>query len=323
MSRQHSAGDPEYGKRERGFSPDREAKRGISAVPDEFRSRRSRWAPQDLTPYLDGSYRRPRATIGRLRSDRAAMLYPGKDHMIYGPTGAGKTMLALALVADIICGPDDETALYVHFEEPDAVDAIERLRHVYTVPDDPIMDRFRYVSPAVAARAWEIDELAEDRPTLVVLDGVNEAMTLFGRGEGYGSDNWSRFRQAVIMPFLRVGSTVVALDHVTKTDSDAPLPMGSGHKVNAMTGVAYYLRPHEDADQDHRGCSWVLIAKDRPGSVKRGGIRRESKRGMAPFTYWGAMITDVGGGGPNPLWIAPPRQDHIDMMLDGAGDGDY
>jgi AAA domain len=249
------------------------------------------------------------------------MLYAGKDHLVYGPTGAGKTMLSCALVADIICDPDGGEALYVHFEEPDAVDVIERLRHVYTVPDDAIMDRFRFVAPTMAARGWEIDELAEQEPKLVILDGVNEAMTLFGRGEGFGSDNWSRFRQAVIMPFLRAGSAVVALDHVAKADSDAPLPMNSIQKINAATGVAYYLRPHEDPDQDHRGCSWVMISKDRPGMVKRGGIRREGKRGMAPFTYWGAMITDTRGSA-NPLYIAPPRQGHLDIM-DGDSDGDY
>src|SRR4051812_4701345 len=260
MSAQHSAGDPQYGKRRDGFSPARGDDRRLDAVPDGFRSRQSRWAAADLTPYLDGTYRRPRATLGRLRSDRQAMLYPGKDHIIYGPTGSGKTMLALAMCADLICDAEDSTALYVHFEEPDALDTVDRLRHVYTVPDEPMMERFRFVAPVSAARAWEIDELAEDAPTLVVLDGVNEAMSLFGRGEGFGSDNWSRFRQAVIMPFLRAGSAVVCLDHVTKADSDAPLPMNSVQKINAATGVAYYLRPHEDADADHRGCSWVLIA---------------------------------------------------------------
>ena len=260
--------------------------------------------------------------MGRLRSDRQAMLYPGKDHLIYGPTGAGKTMLALALCADLICDSDGSSALYVHFEEPDGLDTVERLRHVYTVPDEQILDRFRFVSPSSAARAWEIDELAEDRPRLVVLDGINEAMTLFGRGEGFGSDNWSRFRQAVIMPFLRAGCCVVSLDHVAKADSDSPLPMNSIQKINATTGVAYYLRPHEDADADHRGCTWVMISKDRPGSVKRSGIRREGRRGMAPFTYWGAMITDVREPGANPLWIAAPRQGHLDVM-DGGGDEDW
>jgi len=322
MSAQHSAGDRKYGKRSGGFSPSERDERRLDAVPDRFRSRESRWAPSDLRPFLDGTYRRPRATIGRLRSDRQAMLYEGKDHIIYGPTGSGKTMLATALCADIICDPDGGTALYVHFEEPDAVDIIERLRHVYTVPDEPILDRFRFVSPTSAARAWEIDDLAEEEPRLVVLDGINEAMTLFGRGEGFGSDNWSRFRQAVIMPFLRAGSAVVCLDHVTKTDSDSPVPMNSIQKINSATGVAYYLRPHDDADADHRGCSWVLISKDRPGSVKRSGIRREGKRGMAPFTYWGAMITDMREPNSNPLWIAPPRQSHLDVM-DGGNDEDF
>jgi len=321
MSAQHSAGDRRYGKRNGAFPRSDSPDRGLDAVPDGFRSRRSRWAPQDLAPYIDGTFERPRATIGRLRSDRQAMLYAGKDHIVYGPTGAGKTMLAAALCADIICDGDDSTALYVHFEEPDAIDLIERLRHVYTVPDDRILDRFRFVAPAHAARAWEIDELAEEAPRLVVLDGVNEAMTLMGYGDGYGTDNWSRFRQLVIMPFLRAGSAVVTLDHVTKTDSDAPLPMNSIQKINSATGVAYYLRPHEDADQDHRGCSWVMISKDRPGMVKRAGIRREGKRGMAPFTYWGAMITDTRGSA-NPLWIAPPRQGHLEIM-DGGSDEDY
>ena len=318
MCPQHSAGDREYGKPEGEFS----RRGGLDAVPDRFRSRVSRWDSADLRPYLDGTYRRPRATIGRLRSDRQAMLYPGKDHIVYGPTGGGKTMLALALCADIICAPDGGTALYVHFEEPDALDTIDRLRHVYTVPDEPILERFRFVAPQSAARAWEIDEHADDGHVLVVLDGVNEAMTLFGRGDGFGSDNWSRFRQAVIMPFLRAGSAVLCLDHVTKADSDAPLPMNSVQKINACTGAAFYLRPHEDADQDHRGVSWVLISKDRPGSVKRSGIRREGKRGMAPFTYWGAMITDVRAPNQNPLWIAAPRQDHLDVM-DGDGGDDF
>jgi hypothetical protein len=56
--------------------------------------------------------------------------------------------------------------------------------------------------------------------------------------------------------------------------------------------------------------------------VKRSGIRREGRRGMAPFTYWGAMITDVRAPNSNPLWIAPPRQSHLDVM-DGGSDEDF
>jgi RecA-family ATPase len=256
-----------------------------------------------------------------MRDDQRAMLYPGRDHLVYGPTQSGKTMLALAMCADIICDPvAPGRVLYVHFEEPDGLDTFHRLQTVYTVPNAAIIDHFRFVSPERAARAWEIAELAEDEPELVILDGVNEALTMFGRGDGYSADNWALFRQHLIMPFLRAGSAVVALDHVSRTDGAGYAgPGGSIHKINACTGAAYYLVPQDDADEDHRGCSWVMVTKDRPGGVKRYGIRREGKRGVAPATYWGAMITDARAPNSNPLWIASPKLEHLEEM-DGDGD---
>lgn len=62
--------------------------------------------PIDLTPYLDGTIKPVKPTLGP-RSDGVRLLYRGKMHSLVGESEAGKTWLALLWCAlEILAGHD-------------------------------------------------------------------------------------------------------------------------------------------------------------------------------------------------------------------------
>jgi hypothetical protein len=102
------------------------------------------WAPVDLAPYVDGTIVRPEPTIGLARSDGLRLLYPGKEHAVIGEMEAGKSWVAIACVAaELLAG---RHAVYIHFEESDPTDTVERLRAL-GVPAAAIRSRLRFVGP--------------------------------------------------------------------------------------------------------------------------------------------------------------------------------
>jgi len=63
-----------------------------------------------------------------------------------------------------------------------------------------------------------------------------------------------------------------------------------------------------------------------PPRMARAWVALMTRLGYTRFVAqggdWGAMITDVREPSANPLWIAAPRQGHLDVM-DGGGDEDW
>jgi KaiC/GvpD/RAD55 family RecA-like ATPase len=83
-----------------------------------------------------GEHVTPEPTVGVARTDGLRLLYPGKEHAVIGEMESGKSWLALACVAaEIVRG---NRVVYVHFEEADPGDTIERLRAL-GVRDDEIL----------------------------------------------------------------------------------------------------------------------------------------------------------------------------------------
>ena len=59
------------------------------------------WEPVDLRPILDGTWERPRPTVGK-RTDGIGVLYVGYVHAVASETEAGKTWLALVIARDVL-----------------------------------------------------------------------------------------------------------------------------------------------------------------------------------------------------------------------------
>ncbi|GAA1223137.1 hypothetical protein GCM10009676_00490 [Prauserella halophila] len=245
----------------------------------------SAWRPVDLGPYLRGEITRPEPAVGIVRDDGLRTLYPGKEHTVIGEMESGKSWYALACAAAELQA--DQVVVYVHFEESDPSDTVERLQALH-VDDRAILDRFRFVAPERAITEADRAELLALSPALVILDGINEGMALHGaeiREEG----GVAAFRRRLITPFTTAGAAVLGCDHVVKDrEARGRTALGSIHKGNALSGSLLVLENAEPFGRGRRGVSHVFVTKDRPGH-----LRRHGKATRTPGrTYLGTLIVD-------------------------------
>ncbi len=243
------------------------------------------WTPVDLGPYLDGTIVRPEPNIGIVRVDGLQLLYPGKEHSVIGEMESGKSWFSLACVAAELMS--NRTVVYVHFEEDDPGDTVDRLR-LLGVPAYQIRTQFAFIGPHAPATPERIAKLAARRPSLVVLDGQNEGMILHGqeiREEGGAGE----FRNLLIKPWTAVGAAVLACDHVVKNGDDrGRYAIGSVHKGNALNGSLIVLENAEPFGRGERGVSRVYVVKDRPGHIRRHGQKTKTPG----KTYLGMLVVD-------------------------------
>ena len=114
-----------------------------------------------------------------------------------------------------------------------------------------------------------INDAAETRaPTLVVQDGVNEAMSLRRghHGRRWRCDVPAQARDA----FLRAGAASIACDRLLKgRDARCRDAHGSVHKGNALNGARILLENVEPFGHGLRGVSYVFSHKGSPRSSAR------------------------------------------------------
>lgn len=239
------------------------------------RSGRS-WGPVELAPFLNGTHAMPTPTVLR-RSDAVGLFYPGEVHSLVGECGVGKGGIALhAAEQEIATGG---RVLYVDFEEgPASITA--RLVAVGVAPLS-VLAHFLYVRPEVPltlgdASDWLNRTVNNLAPTLVVIDGVTEAMVLHGLDP---SSNPDAAQYLMMLPRSIAdrdcAPAIVLLDHPTKErDRQHRFALGAQHK-RAGTAVTYIVeasRPIEKGRDD--GLIRISVAKDRHGAVQAAGVGR-------------------------------------------------
>lgn len=261
------------------------------------------WIPLDLGPYLRGEVAPVIPTVGALRSDGMRFLYPGREHACIGESEAGKSWFALACVAAEL--HKGNRVLYIHFEEADPSDTVKRLLLLGVLPSR-IESSFIFVGPASAITSVALARLIETPPTLVILDGQNEAMALH-RQDIMAPDGAAMYRSVLVKPFTAVGASVLSLDHVPKDTerSGNGYAMGSAHKMNGLTGAAFLLENREPFGRGRRGRSSIYISKDRPGELRRKGKPTTIGRKF----HIGEMVVDSEAGFSFMLWA--PKADEI------------
>jgi hypothetical protein len=257
----------------------------IAATAVPAASEGDSWAPVDLGPYLAGEVKRPEPTVGLARSDGLQLLYPGKEHSVIGEMEAGKSWVALACAAAELA--DGNPVVYIHFEESDPSDSVERLQAL-GVRDNDILKLFRFVGPDRPVTPDRLARLLDPPPSLVILDGVNEAMSLHGQAIRE-EDGAAAFRSRLVKPCIKVGAATVSLDHVVKDpERRGRGPLGSIHKGNALSGVLIMLENAEPFGREQKGRSHVFVTKDRPGHLRRHG--RPTK--TPGKTFMGELVVD-------------------------------
>lgn len=246
----------------------------------------------ELGPWLDGTYEAPTPSLGVVRDDGATLLYPGKWHTVVGGTGAGKTWLGLAHVADEI--RHGRTVVYAHFEETNPAETIARLRAL-GVAKELISERFVWFD---CSMPWGVGEFAEafaavwPAPSLVVLDGINAACTRHGEDPvAVKAVGW--YRAMFVTPAAMNGAAVLSLGHPPKARDRQSERFGYGSTawLDEVDGVGFRLVAHSahPIRKGATGSALLYSVKDRAGSVELTG-RAESQR--EGWVYLGSLVVD-------------------------------
>lgn len=226
------------------------------------------WAFTDLTSVLDGTYEPVMPTVGA-RDDGVGLFYPGRLNDVSGESEGGKTWLALiGCITEINRG---NHVVYLDFED-DAGGVVTRVLLLGAKPDE-IREFFHYVRPDVSPGKGDIDMFLRlvrtVAPTLVVLDGVTEAMAMLGM-ELKENTEIAVFGQRLLRPLAGTGAALVTLDHVVKNgENRGRYSLGGVHKLNGINGVKYIVEAVAPFGIGLTGRSRVRIAKDRPAQLRK------------------------------------------------------
>ena len=243
------------------------------------------WLPIDLGPYLRGEIVALPPSLGLTRSDGLITLYPGREHAVIGEMESGKSWWALACTAAELLA--ERHVVYIHFEESDPLGTVERLQDLGCT-DHEILTYFHFVGPSRPIKPRQRKRLAKIGASLVVLDGVNEGMSLHRAGIR-DEDGAAEWRRIIVKAFKKTGAAVLSLDHVVKdVESRGRYALGSIHKGNAIDGCQITLEPMEAFGRGQRGASAVYVTKDRPGFLRQHG-RATSLPGK---TFMGVLVVD-------------------------------
>jgi len=224
------------------------------------------WQPLDLAPILDGGHVDPAPAL-LYRVDGAGLIYPGKVHSFAGESESLKSWaLLVAAVAEINAG---RVVAWLDFEDS-APSVVGRLLAL-GASREAILSCFRYHRPSEplgTARGAILADLLADRPTLAVIDGVTEAMSLLGLDPSSNADV-ATFLTALVRPLAGAGAAVATIDHVTKSrEGRGRYAIGAQHKLSGLDGAAYTLELAAPFGHGRHGIARMYVQKDRPGRVR-------------------------------------------------------
>jgi hypothetical protein len=255
------------------------------------------WGPVDLAPILAGDGNLEPAPVYLERTDGECLIYTAKVHSLVGEPESAKGWVTLKAAAERLNAC--EHVAYIDFEDEAAV-AVDRLRAL-GVTDEAIRDRFHFVRPDEPlddAGRREIDRLLEHPITLVVIDGLTDALALHGIDL---RDNTEVAKWMSDLPhsLKRRGVAVILNDHVTKdSDSRGRYAIGAQHKL-AKVDVSYSLQVKAPLGRGLEGRVLIRVTKDRPGHV----------RSLAKNRLVAEVIAESMPGGAMDLALEPPSDD--------------
>ena len=253
------------------------------------------WAPVDLTSILSGDHKPPAPTLLAVRNT-LPLLYPARTNAIFGESGAGKTWVAMAAIAEVI--RDGGTAALIDLED-NAHGATSRLRAL-GLTDDQLIEQFLYLCPQTAwgpvAQAAVAALVDRYEPELVVLDSTGEAMAA-GGVKGNDDDDVARWFVTCPKFIARRGPAVVVIDHVPK-DPNAPTKymIGSQRKTAAIDGASYRVEAVKAPSKTSDGLLKIVVAKDRNGTRSQGDVAAMCS--VAPDLVGGIVIDLHASDGP-------------------------
>lgn len=216
------------------------------------------------------------------RTDKLALLYPGRIHWISGEPETAKSWLALTASGEVL-DAGGRVAI-VDYED----DAAGFLARCAAIGIDAIAhhqaDRLRYVQPSDPITAGRRDnrhtpgrlallDLCAWAPNLAIIDGVTAGMDLEGLDPERNTEV-AAWLAAVARPLARAGAAVPCLDHVTKSrEGRGRWAIGAQHKLAAIDGAAYLIETVRPVARSVgldpiEGLYRLTITKDRRGHIR-------------------------------------------------------
>lgn len=259
------------------------------------------WRPVDLEPILDGTRARPEPTILR-RTDGQGLIYPGLTHALVGESESAKSWIAQYACAQQLLAKN--AVVYLDFEDS-AGSVTDRMTTLGMNPE-MLTSRFAYIAPEEpvepAGRSQLAQAMADLHPSLVILDGVTEAMALHSL-KSNDNDDLATFGRLIARPLAGGGAAVVTLDHQPKSSENrGRYALGGVHKLNALSGASLIAESVAPFGAGLRGITRLRIAKDRPGQLREHGLHSEGG-----LRWIGDFILDTRDL-VEPAFIQPPTE---------------
>lgn len=225
---------------------------------------RTSWWPKPLD--LDNTQEEP-APAFLAREDGQRLLYRNKVNALMGESESGKTWIALFAVQQALA--EGARVLYLDMEDS-ARGVLGRLRALGSM--DHQLSNLVYAQPdegmSAEAAADLYESLADWKPDLVIVDGVNAAMTLLGLDLNSNTDA-TKFSQMVLRPLKRGGAAVLTIDHVPKSkENRGNYAIGAQAKRADIDGVAFSVEVVAPFGRGQSGELKLTVTKDRPGHVR-------------------------------------------------------
>lgn len=273
------------------------------------------WQPVDLEPYLLGQATSPAPAL-LTRSDGQSLLYPGVLNMLYGSSESAKSWIALwTCLQEMRRG---ERVVYLDFEDG-PLTAISRLRSMGATLDD-IRMHFTYIRPEepmapMQRTRWgqasptdngklnlQVFEKALEQvdPSLIIADGMT---MLYGL---HGLDSNDSVSTDVITTWLKKlsrnnRSTVIIVDHSSKSAERGTLPIGSQHKVAMVQGAMFQVWPVQQPMPGAVGEVELIVVKDRPGEIRKISGKVDGKAQSAALVKMDSTVE-----GRTQVVVSPP-----------------
>lgn len=228
---------------------------------------RTSWWPRDIGPIVRGEDDPEPPPTLLCRVDGVHLFYPGKLNGLIGESESGKTWVALLAVAQELAAGRRVT--YIDCEDS-ASGIIGRIRMLGVT--DAQLALLAYVGPddafgSQAARDL-FEHLEQHRPSLIVLDGYNAAMTMMGLNLLDNMDIY-KFALALLRPLKNTGAAVVFVDHVTKNkEQRGSYAIGGQAKRADVDGCALNVEVAVPFGKGMPGKLRLTVSKDRAGHVR-------------------------------------------------------
>ena len=184
----------------------------------------------------------------------------GTTHVLEGPSGSGKSFVALADAANLI--RDGRRVTYLDLENGRRI-VDDRMKSL-GLTDAELVEYFGYYEfPYVdAAELLHAVEVAD--PALVVFDSLTGFLSQAGVNENDNAAVKGWF-DAYAAPIRNRGSNVLILDHVTKRGGES---RGAGSKVDAVD-VRFGMVKSKEFDRHKAGEIRFTLKKDREAALPK------------------------------------------------------